>query len=252
MAPGPVAAEEVDRLTKPVLLPQPLDAIVLSGSLPAGAGPANYHAMAEEAHHAGIATVLDAEGETLLEGLRPGTLLIKPNRHEASLALGRAAQRPRQCRGRCHRIPRLRRPLCSDHGWWPAGRPRGSRRRADRGSDPVGAGVAFLGVLLLRLPAQTAPAEALRWAVAAGATAAAGTVIGQGDQAEALLEGIKIDGLPEPRPQRVIGVSRRSPMSPAVRCGIVADPHPWTWESHGCAGPQWGAICEAGERRTAL
>jgi fructose-1-phosphate kinase PfkB-like protein len=60
--------------------------------------------------------------------------------------------------------------------------------------DAVGAGDTFLGVLLLRLLAESDPDDALRWAVAAGATAAAaaGTSIGHCDQAAAILDQIDV------------------------------------------------------------
>lgn len=205
-APGaPAAAEEIDRLTKRVCcLPQRPDAVVLSGSLPPGAAPATYRAIAQEAGHAGIASILDAEGETLLEGLAPGTLLIKPNRHEAGMALGRsledledvvaAASELRDRGAEYVAITGGGQPvvLASPDRLLTASPPTVAVR------DAVGAGDAFLGVLVLRLLEKADPADALRWAVAAGATAAAaaGTSIGHRDQAEDLLERIDVESLP--------------------------------------------------------
>jgi 1-phosphofructokinase len=199
-APGaPVVPEELDRITKRVCcLPRRPDAIVLSGSLPPGATPATYRHIAEEAHRAGIVTVLDAEGDTLLDSLGPGTLLIKPNRYEAGLALGRpleelddvvkAADELRAVGARHVAITAGggRVVLAGPDGVLTASPPAIEIR------DPVGAGDAFLGVLLLRLLGGSRPVDALRWAVAAGTTAAAAASIGHRDQAERLLEAVTV------------------------------------------------------------
>jgi tagatose 6-phosphate kinase len=57
-------------------------AVVLSGSLPSGLPPDAYAALIGAARRAGVACVLDADGEPLRLGLAAGPDLIKPNAEE--------------------------------------------------------------------------------------------------------------------------------------------------------------------------
>jgi 1-phosphofructokinase len=202
-APGPpVLAEEMDRLSKRVCsLPEQPAVLVLSGSLPPGVPLDAYPALAEEAQHNGIPAVLDADGDTLRAGLRSRPFLIKPNRHEASVVLGRPlATREDVIAGAAE----LR-----NFGveWVAVTAGGGDVVLAGPGEvivatppevearSAVGAGDSFLGVLLLRLLEGSQPAEALRWAMAAGATSAAapGTSIGHAHTAERLLDEVKVE-----------------------------------------------------------
>ncbi|MGI9860625.1 1-phosphofructokinase [Moorella naiadis] len=62
--------------------------LVLSGSLPGGLAADVYAGFIKRARNRGIATVLDAEGEALKQGLRAVPLLVKPNKFEAETLLG--------------------------------------------------------------------------------------------------------------------------------------------------------------------
>lgn len=79
----PVRAEDVERLLK-VLEEELAEAslLVLCGSVPPGASKDIYGRMIRMAHMAGVPTVLDASGELLLEGIKEGPYLIKPNLDE--------------------------------------------------------------------------------------------------------------------------------------------------------------------------
>ena len=68
----------------------PLDALVLSGSLPHGV-PADFYARAARlAADRGTPVVLDTSGEALAAGLEPGgLLLVKPSQGELSALVGR-------------------------------------------------------------------------------------------------------------------------------------------------------------------
>ncbi len=67
------------------------DAMVMTGSLPPGC-PADFYA--QLMRRSGARCVLDAEGEKLTLGLKANPVLIKPNRYELEIALGRALPEP--------------------------------------------------------------------------------------------------------------------------------------------------------------
>ena len=64
------------------------DAVVLSGSLPAGASPATYGTWTRVLQAAGARVYLDADGEALARGLEAGPYFAKPNDHELSALVG--------------------------------------------------------------------------------------------------------------------------------------------------------------------
>lgn len=67
----------------------PLDVVVLSGSLPPGLPPDAYRLLAEIANQHSIGVILDASGEALLSGIASRPLLVKPNARELSGATGK-------------------------------------------------------------------------------------------------------------------------------------------------------------------
>lgn len=64
------------------------DAVVLSGSLPAGLPPDAYRVLGERARAQHVPVLLDAEGPALLHGLAAAPALVKPNQHELAAATG--------------------------------------------------------------------------------------------------------------------------------------------------------------------
>ena len=65
-----------------------LSILVVTGSVPEGVRPDYYYRLIEKAKKKGIKTVLDAEGEFLLEGLAAKPYIIKPNLFEFKMAFG--------------------------------------------------------------------------------------------------------------------------------------------------------------------
>jgi len=61
---------------------------VLAGSLPPGAGEGLYARLVKELGERGVAVVLDAEGDAMLEGLRAGASVVTPNEREAEELVG--------------------------------------------------------------------------------------------------------------------------------------------------------------------
>lgn len=64
------------------------DILVLSGSLPFGAPPDTYARMIMNARAAGVRTILDADGESLAEGLKARPYAVKPNLSELQELFG--------------------------------------------------------------------------------------------------------------------------------------------------------------------
>ena len=201
-APGPhVLPEEMDRLTKLVCcLPEQPALLVMSGSLPPGVPSDAYPSLADEAQQRGIDVALDADGDTLRSGLQARPFLIKPNRYEASAVLGRPLPARQDLVAAAKDLRALGSQwvaLTSGAGDVVLAGPDGvviATPPAVRARSAVGAGDSFLGVLVLRLLEGGEPAQALRWAVAAGAATAAapGTSIGHAHAAERLLDAVTI------------------------------------------------------------
>lgn len=65
-----------------------LDILVVTGSVPQGVSKDYYYNLVQKANAAGVKTILDAEGELLLEGMKAKPYLIKPNLYEFETAFG--------------------------------------------------------------------------------------------------------------------------------------------------------------------
>lgn len=83
--------------------------LVLGGSLPDGVAPDLYARMIEAAHEHGVRSLLDASGQTLLNGLPARPAIIKPNQVELGAALGRTLRTPQE-------VVAAARQLCQDRG----------------------------------------------------------------------------------------------------------------------------------------
>ncbi len=70
--------------------------LVLGGSLPDGVAPDLYARMIEAAHEHGVRSLLDASGQTLLNGLPARPAIIKPNQVELGAALSRTLHTPEE------------------------------------------------------------------------------------------------------------------------------------------------------------
>lgn len=72
------------------------DIVVMAGSLPKGAPKNTYETWVRSCREAGVKTILDADGELLMEGLKAAPYLIKPNNHEISRLMGKTLKTPQE------------------------------------------------------------------------------------------------------------------------------------------------------------
>lgn len=88
--PGPtLSPDEVDALQDTLLeAARGADWVVLSGSLPPGCPADLYTRLTDLLHAAGVRVALDCDGPVLLDALRAGPDLVKPNRRELAEATG--------------------------------------------------------------------------------------------------------------------------------------------------------------------
>lgn len=87
---GPaVSPEEVERFVERLrYLADGASICVLAGTLPPGAGAELYARLVEDLRECGVKTILDAEGEPMLAGLRAGASVVTPNEREAEELVG--------------------------------------------------------------------------------------------------------------------------------------------------------------------
>lgn len=90
-APGPqLSAEEQELLLETVRRQsRGADWIACCGSLPRGLAPSWYADLVARAHAAGVRIALDTSGPALLQALREGPDVVKPNAEELAEAVGR-------------------------------------------------------------------------------------------------------------------------------------------------------------------
>lgn len=150
--------------------------VIAAGSIPSGVGSEAYARLVRELP--GTRVFVDADGEALAAAVAARPWAIKPNRHEAGRLLGRpvetvdeaaAAARELSAQGIEHVLLSMGKAgavLCHGGRVW-------------RGVSPtvkvlsaVGAGDAMVATYTLRTEQGKSPAEAFRWALAAGAAVA--------------------------------------------------------------------------------
>jgi 1-phosphofructokinase/tagatose 6-phosphate kinase len=87
---GPaVSPEEVEAFVERIeYLASGAKICVLAGTLPPGAGDDLYARLVKDLRARGVTTVLDAEGEAMLAGLRAGASVVTPNEREAEELVG--------------------------------------------------------------------------------------------------------------------------------------------------------------------
>jgi 1-phosphofructokinase family hexose kinase len=89
---GPyISAAELDRLEAAVRAHLPLARwLMICGSIPPGVPPGFYAKLIAAAREAGVKTLLDTDGEALVEGLRAAPAVVAPNQAEAERLLNQA------------------------------------------------------------------------------------------------------------------------------------------------------------------
>ena len=166
-------------------------AVVMSGTVAPGGPPDLYSQCTRLAHAAGAVSVVDAQGRALLDALKAGPGLAKPNRAELASTLGCELNGDAS-------VLRAMRELCG----------RGAQRAVvTAGADPalafdgrscwkiipprikavnpIGSGDAFTAGLVWRLVCGDDLGEACRWGCAAGAANALTAMAGDIDRRDA-------------------------------------------------------------------
>jgi 1-phosphofructokinase family hexose kinase len=156
------------------------DCLVLSGSLPPGAGRAAYAQLIRCAHRAGTRTVLDCDGAALKAGARARPFLTKPNRQELAEWHGTPLRSGAAVAGAARELSAVTRGWVlvslGRRGALLVNRREGVELAADapriKAVNTVGAGDAMVAAVVRQLELGTPPEEWLRQGVAAGTAAA--------------------------------------------------------------------------------
>ncbi len=208
---GPaVSPEEVKRLFERIgYLAGGAKICVLAGSLPPGAGDDLYARLISDLNRRGVAVVLDAEGEAMLEGVRAGASMVTPNEREAEELVGQEfADRDDLAQGLLElvRLGAGEAAITRPEGCVAAVGENSSRRLLEVHTEPlepvstVGSGDAFLaGYVAARYEGRSAE-DCLAYGVACGAESTqhfgAGTV--DRNQVERLLGEVAVHDLEVP------------------------------------------------------
>ena len=208
---GPeVSAEEIetffDRLD---YLSRGARICVLAGSLPPGADPELYARLVRGFRERSIVSVLDAEGEAMLAGLRAGASIVTPNEREAEELVGHEFEGPGDI---AHGLAELlelgaeEAIITRPDGCVAALRDGSERLFLAVSTEPldpvaaVGSGDAFLAGYVAARYDGGSPSECLSYGVACGAesTQHFGAGVVDRDQVERILGDVEVRGLEVP------------------------------------------------------
>jgi tagatose 6-phosphate kinase len=165
-------------------------AVVMSGTLTPGGPTDFYRRCIERSHQIGVLSVVDAQGPVLIEALKAGPGLVKPNRAELAATAGRAlldeaavlgAMRELHGNGAQRVVVTAGKdPILASDGQaiW---RIHPARIHP---VNPIGSGDAFTAALTWRLLCGDDLGAACRWAVAAGGANALTALAGEVDPQE--------------------------------------------------------------------
>jgi 1-phosphofructokinase/tagatose 6-phosphate kinase len=208
---GPaVSPEEVKRLFERIgYLANGAKICVLAGSLPPGAGDDLYARLIADLGRRGVPVVLDAEGESMMAGVRAGASMVTPNEREAEELVGQEfADRGDLAQGlkELVRLGAAEAAITRPEGCVAAVGEGSERRLLEIHTEPlepvstVGSGDAFVaGYVAARYEDRT-PEECLAYGVACGAESTqhfgAGTV--DRNQVERLLGEVAVHDLAVP------------------------------------------------------
>ena len=150
-------------------------AVVMSGTITPGGPPDLYFKCAQLAQSAGALSIVDAQGPALLEALKAGPGIVKPNRSELAATVGRGLESETD-------VMETMRALCEQgaqrvvvtagggpvlafdgRNFWRIIPPR------IKAVNPIGSGDAFTAALVSQLARGDDLGEACRWGAAAGA-----------------------------------------------------------------------------------
>jgi 1-phosphofructokinase family hexose kinase len=208
---GPaVSPEEVQKLFERIgYLAGGAKLCVLAGSVPPGAGDDLYARLIADLNRRGVAVVLDAEGEAMLEGVRAGASMVTPNEAEAEELVGQEfADRGDLAQGLLElaRLGASEAAITRPDGCVATVGEGNSRRLLEVHTEPlepvstVGSGDAFLAGYVAARYEGRSPEECLAYGVACGAESTqhfgAGTV--DRNQVERLLGEVSVHDLEVP------------------------------------------------------
>jgi 1-phosphofructokinase family hexose kinase len=166
--------------------------LMLCGSLPPGVPTCFYAGLIHEAHKRGVKTLLDTDGDALLEGVEAKPTVATPNQQEAERLLNTALLTRNHYLGAAERIRKMGAEAAllslgarGAIGSFPNETVEVIPPRVEAVS-PIGAGDALAAAFLWAMENKSDYADALRWGVAAGT-------------ASAKLPGMKFASLPETR-----------------------------------------------------
>ena len=200
--PGPTlrAAEWQACLDALTALQAPPRWLIASGSLPPGVPDDFYARLARALTARGVRVVVDTSGPALAAALRAGVALVKPSLRELREAmqqpLAQAADWCQAAQSLVHSgaagivalsVGEQGAVLATREGVWQA-----PALNVPATTGTTGAGDCFLAALVWALDRGDAPAEALRWGVAAGAAALLhpGTTLAQADDVQRLVHSV--------------------------------------------------------------
>jgi tagatose 6-phosphate kinase len=185
----PVEAADLEKLREIVRRrAQGCRAVVMSGTLAPGVPPDFYFECARQAHEIGALSVVDAQGRALLEALKAGPEIVKPNRSELAATVNRdlpderaVLQAMRDLHDRGSRrvvVTAGKQPALAFDGRsaWRVTPPRVLPM------NPIGSGDAFAAGLVWRLMQGESLVESCRWAAATGAANALSPMAGEVDR----------------------------------------------------------------------
>lgn len=200
--PGPTlrAAEWQACLAALTALQAPPRWLIASGSLPPGVPDDFYARLAQALTARGVRVVVDTSGPALAAALQAGVALVKPSLRELREVMQQPlAQAPDWCRAAqslvntgaasivALSVGEQGAVLATREGVWQA-----PALNVPATTGTTGAGDCFLAALVWALDRGDAPAEALRWGVAAGAAALLhpGTTLAQADDVQRLVQSV--------------------------------------------------------------
>ncbi len=200
--PGPTlqAAEWQACLAALTALQAPPRWLIASGSLPPGVPDDFYARLAQALTARGVRVVVDTSGPALAAALQAGVALVKPSLRELREVMQQPlAQAPDWCRAAqslvnsgaagivALSVGEQGAVLATREGVWQA-----PALNVPATTGTTGAGDCFLSALVWALDRGDAPAEALRWGVAAGAAALLhpGTMLAQADDVQRLVQSV--------------------------------------------------------------
>ncbi len=206
MLPGPTVDHTQSQALLEALLPtaepgsHPARWIIASGSLPPGMPHDFYAQLAHAAQQQGIPLALDTSGAALAAALEGGVALVKPSLRELRDLLQRPLNTVQECGDAAFTLVQQGAAstvavsmgeqgavLARRDGVWHA-----PALEVPATTGTTGAGDCFLAALVWALDRGDAPAEALRWGVAAGAAALLhpGTTLAQADDVQRLVHSV--------------------------------------------------------------